>query len=510
MAVANFFDKAALAAWQVLEGADYATLVSELEQMTVGIAFDERAAASPEGRVTLELVVNLLARLYPRLVLSSSGRRGGRLVTVLADQARAINPSIDVSDDITSAMVVVGVGETVVATQAPVVYLGSAGWVARLSSGKPIGSGSTSNPFGAAAAACLGAANVFRLLFAHYLPDGAPDTVIDLSLLDLQPNALKPDNPELGPISIDESVLVGLGAIGNAAVWTLARTPELSGRLDLVDHETVDLSNLQRYVLTSQESVDVAKVELCADVLVATDLEVRGYQVRWGEYLYGRNNWCLPRVAVALDSAEDRRAIQAALPGWIMNAWTQPFDLGVSRHSFVGDDACLTCLYFPDQSEKSEEQLVAEALNLSVARKEIGRLLYSGQPIGQEWLERIADALNIPAEPLLPFARQPLRSFYTKAICGGLVFRLGAGEGVQPIAVPLAFQSVLAGILLAAELVADVGHLRAVPLATSSRIDLLHPLQSQLTGRVGKLASGRCICQDPVYIERYRQKYELV
>lgn len=475
----------------------------------MGITFDEVAAASPEGRVTLELVVNLLARLYPRLVLAGGVRRGRRLATVLADQARAINPSIDVSDDISSAMVVIGFGETVVATRAPVVYLGSAGWVARLSSEEPIGSGSTSNPFGAAAAACLGAANVFRLLFAHYLPGGAPDTVIDLSLLDLQPNAPAPANPGLGPISIGESVLVGLGAIGNAAVWTLARTPKLSGRLDLVDHETVDLSNLQRYVLTGQESVDVAKVDLCVDVLAATDLEVRGHRVRWGEYLPGRNNWYLPRVAVALDSAEDRRAIQAALPGWIINAWTQPFDLGVSRHSFVGDDACLTCLYFPDESEKSEEQLVAEALNLSVARKEIGRLLYNGQPIGREWVERIADALDIPLDPLLPFARQPLRSFYTKAICGGLVFRLGARTDVQPIAVPLAFQSALAGILLAAELVADASQLRATPPATSTRIDLLHPIQSQLTSRTGKLASSRCICQDPVYIEQYRQKYAL-
>ena len=507
MAIANFFDRAVLAAWQVLEGADYAALTAELEQVTIGVAFDETAAASPEGRILLELAVNLLARLYPQLVVVGQGRRAQQLATALADQARAINPDIDVSDEITVAAAVLGVGLTAIGTQAPVVYVGSSGWVARLSPAAPLGSGSTSNPFGAAAAACLGAANVFRLLFARFLPAGAPDTILELSLLDLQLDASAPDNPPLEPVELGESVLVGLGAIGNAAVWTLARTPGLRGHLDLVDDEVVDLSNLQRYVLTTQESIDAVKVDLAAEALADTALRVTPQRARWGAYLRQRDQWDLSRVAVALDSAEDRRAVQASLPRWIANAWTQPVDLGISRHSFLGEDACLTCLYFPDEAPKSEEHLVANALGLPEAQKEIGRLLASGQPIGRKWLDRIADALAIPLEPLLPFATQPLRSFYTKAICGGLVFRLGAGTGPKPVAVPMAFQSALAGVLLAAELVADAGQLRTTPPATTTRIDLLHPLRSSLNQRIGKLASGRCICQDRVYVDRYRQKY---
>lgn len=508
MAIASFFDRAALAAWQVLEGADYAALTTELTQVTVGVGFDDRAAASPEGRVTLELAVNLLARLYPRLALVGRGRRAQRLEAELADQARAINPVIDLSDDLNDAAAVLGVGRTPIITQAPVVYLGSSGWVARLSTATPLGSGRTINPFGAAAAACFGAANVFRLLFARYLPHGAPDAAFTLSLLDLQPNAPRPENPALRPIDIGRSVLVGLGAIGNAAVWALARTPGVSGQLDLVDHEAIDLSNLQRYLLTTQESVGAVKVQLAAQALAATGLQVGAYQARWGAYLRGRDDWHLPRVAVALDSADDRRAVQAALPGWIVNAWTQPADLGVSRHRFLSEDACLTCLYYPDESPRSEEQLVAEALGLPAAQKEVGRLLDSGQPIGPEWLGRIAETLGVPIEPLLPFTTQPLRTFYSRAICGGLVFQLGAGANTQPLAVPLAFQSALAGILLAAELLAEAGHLRAVPPATSTRFDLLRPLPAQISRRAGKLAAGRCICQDPVYVEQYRRKYE--
>jgi molybdopterin/thiamine biosynthesis adenylyltransferase len=127
-------------------------------------------------------------------------------------------------------------------------------------------------------------------------------------------------------------------------MWALARTPGLQGTLHVIDAEKIDLTNLQRYVLTGQQHVGTAKVTLANRVLQSTPLVVHPHQQRWGEYLRTRNDWHFQRVAVALDSAADRRAVQAALPEWIVNAWTQPGDLGVSRHTFLDDQACLTCL----------------------------------------------------------------------------------------------------------------------------------------------------------------------
>src|SRR6266403_734495 len=50
-----------------------------------------------------------------------------------------------------------------------------------------------------------------------------------------------------------------------------------------------------------------------------------------------------PHVLVALDTAADRRSVQASLPKWIANSWTQPGDLGLSVHGqFDGPGACLS------------------------------------------------------------------------------------------------------------------------------------------------------------------------
>jgi len=76
---------------------------------------------------------------------------------------------------------------------------------------------------------------------------------MDASLVDFAPHRVHA--PGLAEIDIGEAFLVGVGAIGNAAVWALARTPGLRGHLHLVDGERLDISNVQRYVLTACEGL---------------------------------------------------------------------------------------------------------------------------------------------------------------------------------------------------------------------------------------------------------------
>jgi hypothetical protein len=211
---------------------------------------------------------------------------------------------------------------------------------------------------------------------------------------------------------------------------------------------------------------------------------------------------------VAVDSAEARRTIQAALPRWIVNAWTQRGDLGVSRHSFLGDQACLTCLYLPEGPQKHEDQLIADAIGLPGALMEVRQLLHTGAPVGRDWIDRIAAALGTVVEPLIRFENRPLRAFYSEAICGGLVLSLG-GTGAITVsaAAPMAFQSALAGILLAAELVANAAGYKYTPPPATTSIDLLRPLGQFLSLPHKKHVSGGCICQDPDYLDAYRAKY---
>lgn len=507
MPLANFFDKAALAASQILKGFDYDTFKTTLEAHVVGLAFDDTAAASDEGRTTLELAVNLLARLYPRLAIAPHGRQAADLAVDLANAARAINPAIVNDSDLAHVSVVLALGATRFPVDCPIIYVGSDGWIVRLSPTAPVGSGSTNNVFGAAAAACFGAANVFRILFRQHLPDGEPDTAFALSLLDYRKNVPVPLNPPLQLLDLGEVHLAGLGAIGNGAIWVLARMPMLQGVVHGVDKETADLGNLQRYVMTVQADVGQAKTLIAERAMIKTGLRLIPHSQRWGDYLRERQSWRLERVAIALDSWEDRCAIQASLPRWTVNAWTQPGDLGVSRHDFLSDDACVTCLYLPDKEVPSDDILVAQALGIPEAKDDIRVMLFTGAPINRAFIEHVATALDVPVEPLLRFEGQPVRTFYAGAICGGVVLGLG-GSTRQRVEAPMAFQSALAGIMLAGELVAHAGGLRTERMPVTTKIDLLRPIGDYLSYPAKKHASGRCICQDPDYIAAFQEKYE--
>src|SRR5690348_15167329 len=112
MSLANFFDKSALAAPAILKGFDLAELKQRLESHVVAIQFDEEAVKSHEGRTTLELLMNLLARLYPRICLVSVGNNLERFSNELRILGEKINPLLTWEINATEASVCVAVGKT--------------------------------------------------------------------------------------------------------------------------------------------------------------------------------------------------------------------------------------------------------------------------------------------------------------------------------------------------------------------------------------------------------------
>ena len=508
VALADFFGRAELAASQVLRDFNPAAFEEVLNSQVVGLTFDDAAARSFEGKVSLEMTINLLARLYPRLAILPEGAAAEGMVDDLVSLARAINPKMDVQTKAEGVTVCLAVGDPEVSGAGPTVYLGSDGWLACVSTKRSVSLGATDNPFGAAAAACVGAANAFRAVFSSQLPNGELDADLSVSLLDYNPNSAESANPELDTVDLGEVHLVGLGAIGNGAIWALSRVPRLSGSINLVDHEEVDLTNLQRYVLATMADIGARKVTLAEGSLRGTGLEPRAHPERWGAYLAARDGGKLEKVAVAVDSAEDRVGIQAALPRWVVNAWTQPEDLGVSRHDFDGDQACLACMYLPKGEQKSEATLVAEAIGLPNEWQDVGGRLRTNTPTERLFLERIAAAKDLALERLLPFEGRSLRALYVEGWCGRAVIGFDAEEGqVARAEVPMAFQSALAGVMLAAELVARAAGLKEAPPQVETRINLLRPLAEVLSFPVAKDSRGRCICQDEDFIGAYRAKH---
>lgn len=506
MALANFFDRAATAAAQVLHGYDPENFRARLEAQSVGLAFDSASVNTPEGTATLRLTLNLLARLYPNLALVGLDRKSKSVAADLEVRAAAINPQITVTRSLRKADPCVVIGRTRPTASKRLIYAGSDGWTARVSDSTAVGSADSENPFGAGAAACLAAANVFRHVFADHLPQGGPDSDVRLSLFDYAQGGAGTGGPELPAVDLGRTQLVGAGAIGNAFLWTIALTPRVSGTLEVIDHQAVDLSNLQRYVLADQAHVGEPKVRVAAALLEGTGITCQPLEMTWARFL-SEGGFHVDRVAVALDTVDGRIAVQAALPRRVINAWTQLGDLGVSRHGFLGQSACLACLYLPDGKRPDHDQVVAEALGLPEAKREIRAMLYYNQPVSADFLRRVAAALGTPPERLLAYENQPIRDFYAAAICGGAVFGSNVAKRADQALVPMAFQSALAGIMLAAETLIDAGELRRTPAPTKTALNLLKPVTQYLSFPYRKDSQGRCFCQDPDYVRAYQEKW---
>ena len=76
MALADYYARNALAASQVLAGFDAERIRVTLDRERVGLSIGTDATESSEGRTLIDLLVRLVARLYPTLAIRSEP--GGR------------------------------------------------------------------------------------------------------------------------------------------------------------------------------------------------------------------------------------------------------------------------------------------------------------------------------------------------------------------------------------------------------------------------------------------------
>ena len=491
--LAEYFDRSAIAAAQAIEGFDEQRFREHLDRTPVGVS---GTAGRREGDAMLDLLVRLLARLYPALYIDVPGSQGAQL----AELAVAINPQIELIDA-PELGIVVGDG----APFAESIFAGSDGWDSLLDTGRPLPAGDSANPFGAGAAACLAAAALFRRVFLDDWPARA-EAELRFSTLHGERADAPTGGPDLPAVLAGETVLAGAGAIGHGALWALRRLPT-GGTLWVLDPETVELSNMQRYVLAERRHEHAVKAALAAE-LDAT-VRIEPHEGDLAAFLSARGHrW--PAMLLALDSARDRVGAQASLPAWIANAWTQAGDLGVSDHSpFGGDGACVACQYLPEGPTKNEDELVAEALGVPEQVMEIRTALHTGRPVARPVLEAIAAAVGQQVEALLPFEGRTIRELYVEGFCGGAVIPLGeAGKphaAAHNVHVPLAHQSALAGVLLAAALIRHT--LSGPPEVTRvTRVDVLGPVAALPTQPLRATHQRRCICDDWVFRSVYETK----
>lgn len=507
MARADYFDRAVQAASHVLNDFDQQAFLEKVDAHCVALAFDSNALTL-EGMSALDLAIRLIARFYPKIAIVPLDHECKDAAMTLQAIAKFINPKIAITSRFGGATDVIVVGETAPADTGDAFkyFIGSDGWIARFSRSNPVGSGKSDNALGAGVAACLGASNIFRRIFS----DAELDNDLAFSLLDMDITAKIPRNPKLEKIDIGDTYLVGAGAIGHGFLWAMFGYANIAGNLTVIDHDSIDLFNIQRYALTGRQSEGSKKVELAADFLSGRkELHVTKFFGTWEDFVSSltEGDWSFERVVSALDSAKDRIELQAALPKWIVNGWTGDTDVGISHHNFI-KHACLACLYMPSGVVKSEDVLIMEVLKLPAdMTMNVRSRLDCGTPSERGFLEIIAQQNGIEVAKLLPFEGQPLREFYTKAVCSGAVMELATGQkSVTRAEVPMPFQSTLAGILEAVVLIAHAAGESTILGFT--RINLMKPFAGTRPGTSWNQAKHpHCFCKDEDYKQAYNEKY---
>lgn len=486
MALAPYFDRVYAAVGGHLCVSREA-LTSALENVSVGIRCgpDPR----PNDVFVAELSTNLAARLYPRLAIEGPGT----LCTALKDLALQINPDIEFIHDAKS-FTTVCVGT---ATGDGGLFPSATGWVAHLDHSSRRRQGPT-NPYAAGAAASLACAELFRRIFVK----SGPERDFSLSLLDFSTDTGA--SRELARSTLGEVIFVGIGAIGNAAIWTLARHGSIRGRLLLVDPEDLTLLNLQRYVLGTHKAVSASKVSLAQKALAMTGIQTEPYPMKLEQFADSLDFGKLPTICISVDNIEGRRCAQALLPRLVVNGWTGDQALGVSWHIFSQDTACLACLYHPKGRGLSATEQAAQALGLSPDRA--AQLWVTRQALSEDEIRTAANTLGVDETRLAPWRGKSLGELYTDVVCGAAPLDVAGLGRVETV--PLAHQSAFAGILMAAELLKrtqpELVRL-SQPEPLVSWDDVLHAPPA--VWRKPRAREAGCICGDEDYQNAYRDKW---
>ena len=481
-----------------------------------------RLAGEPGWGVELaaEALIDLLARVFPRIevVVDPAIESDARLPpgpTRLAErlqQARAhgVEPREPGAPAVT---VHVGPG-----AEAADLYVDGHGWQAYLGRQPSQLPRDVADelPFGPLAAAARGAAHAFQLATQELIPAPDPPVSIYWSGLDYSSAAAPLTIASAAAGCRLEAVLAGAGSIGGAAVYAFARTPRLSGRLDVADPQALEAGNFDRALLATAERS--RREETKASVATAALAHLPGFvaepHVRdLAAFVAARpREQPLPLTLCAVDSREARRAIQDCLPRELVNAACSPLDSVVSGH-LTGAGPCVVCLFMADwmNAEQVRYRLIARATRLP--EETVLAWMTQNHQLGVHELREIAGRRGLDRGAFDDYAGVTLAELWRRELVYGGVEVTTASGAVVVVAAP--WVTALAGFLLAGEAYkrgdAGLGAFRLGPYAGAPGLHYREsvygsPALAQLTNPA-RWPDHACLCNSPrrrrLIVERY-------
>ena len=390
---------------------------------------------------------------------------------------------------------VIGIGHTDI-PEKNAVSVGADGW--NVSSGNGANLSDNPNPVGPFFAATLAAAEAFKAAFGgsrNRMVPLPPDHVWNSWYGDAR------QMPEAGDIDLGEIHVFGVGAVSHGALWVMRDWPgRIRGRIHLVDPDTYDVSNAQRYLGMREGDMGMPKVECAAAALqkAHSEIEVVCHRMDMNEYFATENPECLVGLAVCgLDSKDARRQLALKLPRRVVNMWTSGFHAGAARFGFGSGWPCMYCAY--PESERGGPDRVAYIHNeLGLRPPRARELLYSGMTLDEQDAAVIANHTGMEQKLVVG---KTIRTVMGEMCAVGTIVTPQKGE----FDATLAPASGIAGAAGFVDLVREVtgseippGHLQVSILA--------YPNSNSWAPRNPK--SSCPLCSDALVLERVREKYE--
>lgn len=236
---------------------------------------------------------------------------------------------------------------------ASTVLVDGGGWEARVVRSGPVDRPTerNTNPIGPITAACLGIAEVFKTVNGASEQQLSETVIYDAFLHEVVSRDEAVEHPPIpNPLELGTIQMIGVGSVGSAAVHFLGRLP-VEGRVQLVDHDAVELVNLNRSPLFQVDHAlgDTAKVEVAKEYLDSLGVESSAHNLAYDEFETKATEQ--PDVVLPLANERNvRSAIQHNRPPLMLHATTSGSEVTLRRHIPV-TDPCLLCHFPPEEPQ---------------------------------------------------------------------------------------------------------------------------------------------------------------
>ena len=218
---------------------------------------------------------------------------------------------------------------------------------------------SSDSPLGPYFSACMASGEVFKHLRGLQRGEFITSLIFSLWTGEVCTNwNERPDAPSIEGLVLRPFYLVGVGAVGQASVLALVAARTLRGYATLIDHELLDGTNLNRYLLARQMDASRSdrKVKVAAKALRRRGFDAYAYFGRWEEYLkdIGRQpqrsdvatceaDLRYETVLSCVDNDIVRHEIQNCYPRDLLGASTDGLRAAVTDYDMLSPYQCLKC-----------------------------------------------------------------------------------------------------------------------------------------------------------------------